>query len=252
MLLRRTVSAKAKPIAFILAGHNGSGKSTLWSERLSPQLKIPLINADRLTSSILPTPDPKTSRLPRWAQELRDRDTRWQSLSQAGVQAFVSLVMEQQMPFALETVFSHWKELPGGGHESKLDTIIALQKAGYFVVLLFVGLASEQLSILRVQTRIEQGGHAVPLAKLKARFPRTQKAIGHAAPIADMTLMFDNSRTFDKAFALVRVQQKARVLFDCRDSRYAVERSFRKVARQWLDMVIDLSPLRRVSRPSVS
>lgn len=69
-----------------------------------------------------------------------------------------------------------------------------LQVAGYFVVLLFVGLSSAQLSVLRVETRKEQGGHGVPLNKLNTRFPRTQRAVGFAAPMADMTLMFDRIR----------------------------------------------------------
>jgi predicted ABC-type ATPase len=53
-----------------------------------------------------------------------------------------------------------------------------LQKSGYFVVLFFVGLANVELSILRVQTRKQQGGHAVTEIKLRERFARTQKAVG--------------------------------------------------------------------------
>lgn len=236
-LLSQAVSGKRKPTAFVLAGHNGSGKSTLWNERLAAQLQIPLINADRLTASILPPADAATGHLAPWAQRLRDNDSRWQILSQAGVQAFVGLVMERAMPFAFETVFSHWKKLPDGRIESKTDIIKALQAAGYFVVLLFVGLSMVQLSLLRVETRKEQGGHGVPLNKLNSRFPRTQRAIGHAAPIADMTLMFDNSRTPDKAFALVRAQRGKRILFDCRDPQYILDRSLRAVARPWLEKV---------------
>jgi predicted ABC-type ATPase len=48
---------QSKPIVFILAGHNGSGKSTLRNDRLAPVLQRPLINADRLITSILPAPD---------------------------------------------------------------------------------------------------------------------------------------------------------------------------------------------------
>ena len=198
-LLRKAVNQERKPAAFVLAGHNGSGKSTLWYQRLASQLQVPLINADRLTASILPSADPGTHRLPTWAQQLRDDDERWQRLSQEGVRAFVALVMEKQMSFAFETVFSHWKKIPGGGFESKADDIAVLQAAGYFVVLLFVGLVTAELSIMRVETRKEQGGHGVPLDKLQARFPRTQSAVGHAAPLADMTLMFDNSRASEKA-----------------------------------------------------
>jgi predicted ABC-type ATPase len=237
-LLRNALPAGAgKPVAFILAGHNGSGKSTLWYERLVSTLRIPLVNADRLTLSILPEQDRATGRLPAWAQEMRDDDERWQRLSQEGVRAFVSLVMEKRMSFAFETVFSHWRRLPDGRYESKADIIASLRKGGYFVVLLFVGLSSVDLSILRVYTRQAQGGHGVPLDRLLARYPRTQRAVGHAAPLADMTIMFDNSRSLRKAFALVRVQQQRKVLFDCRDPRYQVERGLRNVASLWLPKV---------------
>lgn len=108
-----------KPVAFVLAGHNGSGKSTLWTQRLSDRLKIPLVNADRLTASILPEPHRRTRKLPDWAQKLRDDDARWQQLSQDAVNALVHLVMARKMPFATETVFSYWEPQPDGTVRSR-------------------------------------------------------------------------------------------------------------------------------------
>ena len=231
-----TRSTDGRPAAFVLAGHNGSGKSTLWYERLVKKLQMPLINADRLTTSILPLPD-QAGMLPSWAQKLRDEDSRWQELSQLGVKAFKRLVMDQRIPFAFETVFSHWQRREDGTIESKADDIVELQEAGYFVVLLFVGLTSAELSAARVMTRRQQGGHAVPHDKLLTRFPRTQSAIAHAAPIADMAIFFDNSRTTTEAFALVRVQRGADVLFDCRDTSHEVAPDLLSVASIWLPRV---------------
>ena len=236
-LLAATLNVPDRPVAFVLAGHNGSGKSTLWYERLAPTLKIPLINADRLTLSILPSPDSMTNMLPGWATKLRDTDQRWQKLSQEGVQLFMGLIMDKKMPFAFETVFSHFRELENGKVESKIDQILALQKAGYYVVLLFVGLMSTDISILRVKTRHASGGHSVPADKLLERFPRTQKAVASAAPIADMTLMFDNSRDISKAFTLVRAQAKKKVLFDCRASQFIHDASLLAVAEPWLSKI---------------
>jgi predicted ABC-type ATPase len=228
----------SKPVAFVLAGHNGSGKSTLWYERLVVKLEIPLVNADRLTLSILPPPKDRDNKLPRWAQRFRDEDPRWQVLSQEAVLAFISLVTEKRLPFAFETVFSHWQPRGDGTFESKADLIRMLQQAGYFVVLLFVGLSSVDLSILRVATRKKLGGHDVPLNRLLARFPRTQHAVGYAAPLADMTIMFDNSRSLTKAFELVRAQRRQEVLYDCRDGTYGVTRELRPIATLWLDKVV--------------
>ncbi len=235
-LLKGAVEAAGRPAAFVLAGHNGSGKSTLWYERLVKSLQMPLINADRLTTSILPEKKGDEG-LPPWAQRLRDEDQRWHELSQQGVKAFKRLVMAQQIPFAFETVFSHWKPRGDGTFESKAEDIQELQEAGYFVVLLFVGLASTALSIARVQTRRSLGGHAVPVDKLVSRYPRTQKAIGHAAPLADMAIFFDNSRKLEDAFSLVRVQQKDTILFDCRDGEHDVSVDLKQVAMRWLPQV---------------
>jgi predicted ABC-type ATPase len=226
-----------KPLAIVLAGHNGSGKSTLWYDKLADQLKIPLINADRLTLSILPHPVDAKQTLRPWAAKLRDSDERWQKLSQEGVQLFMGLIMDQHMPFAFETVFSYLEKQVDGSYKSKADTILALQNAGYFVVLIFVGLASPELSILRVNTRRLQGGHDVPEKKLQQRFPRTQEAIRRAAPMADATFMYDNSRSIDKAFSPVRIQTKTVVLYDCRDASFAQEQELLDVATIWLSKV---------------
>ena len=236
VLLNGAVKAAGRPAAFVLAGHNGSGKSTLWYDRLVQSLQMPLINADRLTTSILPEKK-GDDELPSWAQRLRDEDERWQELSQQGVKAFKQLVMSKQIPFAFETVFSHWLEKVDGTIESKAEDILELQEAGYFVVLLFVGLASAALSTARVLTRRSQGGHAVPIQKLTDRYPRTQKAIRHAAPLADMAIFFDNSRKLEEAFSLVRVQQKNTILFDCRSEEYGVSDDLKQVAMRWLPNV---------------
>ena len=173
-----------KPLAIVLAGHNGSGKSTLWYERLAPTIRIPLINADRMMMSILPEVG-SGKKLPRWASELRDSDTSWMKVAQKGVEAFVAQAMARKVPFAMETVFSYWEERPDGTIASKVDLIRQMQAAGYFVVLFFVGLSSVQLSMARVSTRVQQGGHTVDPDALLRRFPRTQRAIREAASVAD-------------------------------------------------------------------
>ena len=234
--LLSTVRGGSKPVAIVLAGHNGSGKSTLWHEKLSPVVKMPLINADRLLMSILPEPVPGGN-LVAWASKLRDNDTRWQRLTQTGVSAFQALVTDHKMAFGIETVFSHWAVKPDGSIESKIDLITDLQSKGYLVVLIFVGLASVALSILRVSTRRARGGHSVPLGKLKERFPRTQMAVGRASNVADVTIMFDNSLGTDQAFRIARVQRRSRVLYDCRKSSDPSSRELSVVASPWLGIV---------------
>lgn len=238
--LLRAAASGDKPVAIVLAGHNGSGKSTFWYDKLADSLRMPLVNADRLTMSILPPPLDNSQTLRPWAANLRDKDERWQRVSQEGVQLFMGLIMDQHMPFAFETVFSYYQQQEDGSYKSKVDTIVALQKAGYFVVLLFVGLASAELSVLRVATRRLQGGHDVPEKKLRQRFPRTQQAIRLASLQADLTLMFDNSRDITKAFTLVRAQTQETAIYDCRDARFNQERELVDIASQWLTSVAPL------------
>lgn len=221
-----------KPLAIILAGHNGSGKSTMWRKSLSGQLQIPLLNADRMMLSILPEAD-SSGALVDWAQALRDTDLGWIQVAQSGVKAFAAHAMAAKVPFAMETVFSHWDVQEDGTVKSKIDLITDLQDAGYFVLLFFVGLANVDLSVLRVMSRVADNGHDVPQDKLIARFPRTQLAIREAAKVADATIFTDNSRDEKRAFTVCRVQLGERAIFDLRLG----DRIVAPVILEWLDKV---------------
>lgn len=224
-----------KPLAIVLAGHNGSGKSTLWYQHLANRLKIPLINADRMMMSILPEVG-AGRQLVEWAQHLRDTNEAWMSVAQQGVTAFMAAAIGNKVPFAVETVFSHWQKNPDGTVASKIDIIKNMQAAGYFVVLIFVGLASANLSVGRVETRRRLGGHAVPFKKLLERFPRTQQAVGAALEVADASVLFDNSRSERLAFTPVHIRSNKKAIYDIRE---VWERKVGVIAR-WLDVVAPL------------
>ncbi|RSZ59940.1 toxin [Massilia atriviolacea] len=222
-----------KPVAVILAGHNGSGKSTLWYGSLSPRLQLPLLNADRMMMSILPDPAP-SGFLPPWARTLRDTSQAWMQVAQQGVSAFTNSAIGARLPFAIETVFSHWNRNADGSISSKIDLIKTLQSSGYFVLLAFVGLSTVTLSIARVDTRQSRGGHAVPSDKLLQRFPRTQQAIGEAIKVADASILVDNSRSEALAFTPVHIRRRNKVIYDVRDSW---KRTLRPIS-SWLDIIV--------------
>ena len=206
--------SSGKPLAIVLAGHNGAGKSTMWYDHLAPQLKLPLVNADRMMLSVLP--DMPLEKLPKWAKALRDKNNAWMGVAQKGVESFVAQAMAQKVPFATETVFSYWEDLGNGKFASKIDTVRKLQEQGYFVLLLFVGLGHVNLSIARVASRKSIGGHDVPLEKLIERFPRTQKAIHQALKLADAAVLVDNSFSPKEAFRPVMIQVEGKPIFDLR------------------------------------
>ena len=202
-----------KPLAIVLAGHNGSGKSTMWYDYIVDMFQIPLINADRMMKSILP--DVET--LPVWASNIRDNDKSWMKVAQKGVEIFVAQAMANKVPFAMETVFSHWKHLGKAKIESKIDLIKQMQDVGYFVLLIFVGLANHGLSEARVQSRFLAGGHNVDRQKLISRFPRTQKAMSIAVSVSDAAILTDNSLTPNEAFTVCRIQMGRREMYDLRN-----------------------------------
>lgn len=208
----------------------------MWRRMLSGRLQIPLVNADRLMLSILPEPG-SDGALEDWARTLRDTDESWMSVAQSSVQAFVGHAMSAKVPFAFETVFSYWEPQPDGTVLSKLDLIRDMQAAGYFVLLFFVGLSNVDLSILRVQTRVAENGHDVPLDRLLRRFPKTQRAIAAASSVADASILADNSRSPGQAFTVCRVQIGEKEVFDLRQAAQTVPSAI----AEWLEIVMPLS-----------
>lgn len=232
-----TQKATERPLAIVLAGHNGSGKSTMWRKTLSDRLRIPLLNADRMMLAILPEPNDEGA-LPDWARDLRDTDLGWMGVAQNGVQAFVAHAMQAKVPFAMETVFSHWRPREDGTVESKIDHIREMQAAGYFVLLLFVGLSSAELSALRVETRVAMNGHDVDRDRLVHRFPRTQTAIREALEVADASVLLDNSRDIKRAFTVCSVRLGPERLFDIRQG----ESTIPVAISTWLNVVAPIVP----------
>jgi predicted ABC-type ATPase len=73
-----------------------------------------------------------------------------------------------------------------------------------------------ELSILRVATRVIEGGHGIDEPTLRKRFPKTQRAISEAVKVADASILTDNSRDKSEAFAVCRVQLGQVALYDVR------------------------------------
>ncbi|MBY4946831.1 zeta toxin family protein [Cupriavidus respiraculi] len=230
--LAAALGARNAPFSIILAGHNGAGKSTLWHEHLADHVQVPLVNADRMMLALLPEPDPAQG-LRRWARELRDTNASWMRVARRAVMALVAEAAGTEVSFAMETVFSHWAPQPDGTVRSKVDLIRKLQRSGYFVLLIFVGMANQGLSIVRVRNRVMQGGHAVALDKLVHRFQRTQQAVREALDVADASVLFDNSLSRASAFTPVHVRRRGTVLFNVRQSSNTVPETI----TAWLDIV---------------
>ncbi len=171
--LRRAL-ASGEPALLVIAGPNGAGKTTFFEVTLEEKLRIPFVNADRIARTLSPAAGQGTS------DEVAFR---------------AAALMREQLvasraSFCMETVFSD----PVG---DKLAFFRRARKAGYFVAMIFVGLASAELSARRVAQRVADGGHDVPADRLRERFPRVLRNLRGAIKELDLLIVLDNSEVVD-------------------------------------------------------
>lgn len=156
-----------KPTMIVLAGPNGAGKSTLYETRVAQSFAGPFINADIIQRDELRDPSPAASYEAAEIAASRRADH-----------------LARGRDFVTETVFSH---------PSKLELIDAARTKGFTVIVMHVGVETPNLSVARVGTRVEEGGHIVPEDKIRARYVRGAPFIRAAVLKADRGMVFDNS-----------------------------------------------------------
>jgi predicted ABC-type ATPase len=168
----RTLGALDEPLLVVIAGSNGAGKTTFY-ERFLAGLPLRFVTADRIAHALSPgDPDRATVAATRLAAAMRH-----------------DLVARRES-FITETVFSD----PVG---DKVRWMRGAQPQGYSVVLLFVGIASAELSAARVAGRVVHGGHDVPDDRLRDRYPRTLANLRAAVTFIDVAILLDNSDARD-------------------------------------------------------
>lgn len=172
-----------RPILLVLAGPNGAGKSTFYYAHLRPH-GLRFVNADEL------------------AQQL-------------GLEAYKAADVADQIrrellaqgeSFAFETVFSD----PGG---AKLEFMKEAEKAGYAVVLFFIGIDKPAASEERVAMRVAQGGHDVPHGKLMSRYARVMKNLKRAMAELSNVRVYDNSDLLSPYRLVALVEDGALTLY---------------------------------------
>lgn len=152
-----------RPVMVALAGPNGAGKTTFYHSHLQ-SAGLRLLNADVL------------------AQELRLDPY----VAADAAAAIREELVRQRESFVFETVFSN----PVG---EKVAFLKAAAKAGYNVIVCFVGNNGPRVSEQRVAMRVLQGGHDVPTEKLVERFPRVLANLKLALTELPRAWVFDNN-----------------------------------------------------------
>jgi predicted ABC-type ATPase len=152
----------SRPIIVAVAGPNGAGKSTFYEAHLKPA-GLRFVNADDFAREI----GIEAYEAARVAESIRRE------------------LFARRESFVFETVFSD----PSG---DKIEFLVEAARAGYSVVLCFIGVPDVETSEERVAMRVLQGGHDVPTEKLVARFPRTLSNLDRAMQELPVVLVFDN------------------------------------------------------------
>jgi predicted ABC-type ATPase len=152
-----------RPLLVALAGPNGAGKTTFDHAHLKAA-GLRFVNADVLAEELNLEP--------------------YEAAKLAG--ALRLELVKRRESFVFETVFSD----PVGEKVAFLENAVT---SGYTVVLCFIGLTGPDLCEERVAMRVTQGGHDVPTAKLKSRFPRTLRNLRNALRRLPNVLVYDNS-----------------------------------------------------------
>lgn len=184
----RSALRRHRPILLFLSGPNGAGKSTFHRLFLRP-LGLPFVNADAIALELRETRAVRAEEVDRLAfdraEELR------------------SGLVVQRTSFCTETVFSD----PAG---AKLELLRRARRNGFWIVLVFIGLDSPELSLARVVQRVAEGGHDVADDKLFDRYPRTLANLRAAIPLVDEAFVLDNSSDVEP-FRLVAIYARGRL-----------------------------------------
>ena len=153
----------AAPLLIMLAGPNGAGKTTFYESHLET-LGQPFLNADNLA-----------------------REARMDAYSSAAtIAAIRDQLIREGESFITETVFSD----PVG---EKAQVLADAATSGFDVTLIYIGVASPELSRLRVQARVAAGGHDAPAGKLVARYRRSLENLHRAIQQLPRVRIYDNS-----------------------------------------------------------
>ncbi len=102
-------------------------------------------------------------------------------------------LIEAKRSFASETVFSH---------PSKLKLIDDALNAGFFVTLFIVAVDDPRTLLERVRTRVTEGGHNVPVARVLERYPRTLANLRQEVKRASLAVLYDASSTHHRVAVL--------------------------------------------------
>ena len=170
-----------KPEIVVFAGPNGSGKST-FTELLMPPMDY--INADEIKKT-LKCSDIEAAKL---AEDQREDH------------------LQKMEEFCFETVLSTRRNL---------KLLQRAKQAGYFIRCYYILTADPYINVWRVQSRVQSGGHDVPVDKIITRYDRALELVKEVVAVSDICHIYDNSG--EKPLRIFKKRKTACYFDPCED-----------------------------------
>ena len=159
------------PHILIFAGPNGAGKTTYALKYLAYLSRYHVfLNADHFANELRAQGVP-VSRIDLLAAQMLMRRTQE--------------AVDQKIDLALETTLSG---------QSYLHAIPFWQQSGYFVEMHYLRLPDVEVSVESVRIRVANGGHDIPEATLRRRFPLSLRNLDTAKGLVDLWYVFDRGQ----------------------------------------------------------
>ena len=157
-----------RPVLYVLAGVNGAGKSSIGGHLLK-QAGVTWFNPDAFARELMAATgcSQDVANAQAWAESVRRLDE----------------ANAEKRDHALETTL---------GGRTVPDKIRAAART-HDVMVWFCGLASPELHVRRVRARVASGGHDIPEARIRERYPRAIANLIRLMPHLAHLQVYDNS-----------------------------------------------------------
>jgi len=168
------LSRKSPARIYVLAGINGAGKSSIGGAMFREQ-ETDYFNPDeaaQLIKNRFHGLDQAEANSMAWSQGRR----------------LLERAISERLDFALETTL-------GGSTITRL--LLEAINSGFEVYVWYVGLASPEMCIKRVQSRVSKGGHDIPEEDIRRRFDSSRLNLIRILPFLEFLRVFDNSHDSD-------------------------------------------------------
>ena len=161
-----------RPVLYVLAGVNGAGKSSIGGYLLE-RAGLTWFNPDGFARELAAATacDQEAANAQAWQEGIRRLDE----------------ALAESRSYAFETTL--------GGQTVAAKILDAART--HDVIIWFCGLSSVELHIARVKARVAAGGHDIPEAKIRERYPRALWNLINLMPHLVSLQVYDNSREAD-------------------------------------------------------